>query len=404
MMREYFKNTIAGIEAKLREEPARPNPRKKLALGIARMGERLYAHENHIAWCGVTIPFELLTAMGVTSYFIEFMGAMLASTGMAGTLLANAEEQGFAADTCGYHRAVMGAAISGALPRPAFLIGSTCPCAGGLATIENLARHFNKKLLVLNVPRDDSQTSVACLAGQLKEMVGFVAAHTGQKPDTELLYTTIKNTNSARRLIADVYKLAAHVPSPASSRDLSNFGIVMALLFGTKDAIEIAQAFHDEFTNRIANNTSGVAGERIRLLWIQNRIQFKNPVITLLEDQYKAAIVTDELNDITWDEINPDDPYPGLARRAISIPFNGCIERRITHLKKLANDYQIHGAINPCHFGCRQGTGARGLIEKGLKAIGVPVLNLEVDCIDERNFAWGQIKTRIEAFIEMVGG
>nr|HPI23203.1 2-hydroxyacyl-CoA dehydratase family protein [Spirochaetota bacterium] len=53
---------------------------------------------------------------------------------------------------------------------------------------------------------------------------------------------------------------------------------------------------------------------------------------------------------------------------------------------------------------CRQGTGARGLIEEGLKEIGVPVLNLEVDCIDSRKFTEGQFRTRIEAFMEMLAG
>jgi benzoyl-CoA reductase/2-hydroxyglutaryl-CoA dehydratase subunit BcrC/BadD/HgdB len=29
-------------------------------------------------------------------------------------------------------------------------------------------------------------------------------------------------------------------------------------------------------------------------------------------------------------------------------------------------------------------------------------LNLEVDCVDKRNFAEGQLRTRVEAFIEML--
>jgi benzoyl-CoA reductase/2-hydroxyglutaryl-CoA dehydratase subunit BcrC/BadD/HgdB len=69
----------------------------------------------------------------------------------------------------------------------------------------------------------------------------------------------------------------------------------------------------------------------------------------------------------------------------------------------MARDYRIDGAINPCHWGCRQGTGARGMIAEGLRSIGVPVLNLEVDCVDPRNFSEGQLRTRLEAFVEMLG-
>jgi benzoyl-CoA reductase/2-hydroxyglutaryl-CoA dehydratase subunit BcrC/BadD/HgdB len=125
-------------------------------------------------------------------------------------------------------------------------------------------------------------------------------------------------------------------------------------------------------------------------------------LVELLEKEYQANIVSDELNDIYWDAIDPDDPYTGMARRAIAKPLNGNIQSRIHHLQKLARNYKLDGAINPCHWGCRQGTGARGLISDGLKQINVPVLNLEVDCMDTRNFAEGQLRTRIEAFVEML--
>ena len=203
--------------------------------------------------------------------------------------------------------------------------------------------------------------------------------------------------------MVDAYRLAQRVPSPINGRDLRNFGIVVALFLGTEAAVKIARAYRDEFAARVESGTGGVPGERIRLLWIQNRIQFKHPLVKMLEEEYGAAIVADELNDITWDAIDPDDPYPGLARRAISIPLNGSVASRVEHLQQLARDYRIDGAINPCHWGCRQGTGARGLIEEGLKEVGVPVLNLEVDCVDQRNFAEGQLKTRLEAFVEMLG-
>jgi hypothetical protein len=181
-----------------------------------------------------------------------------------------------------------------------------------------------------------------------------------------------------------------------------NFGILLPLLFGTDAAVRVAAAYRDEFARKVGKGPAGVPGEQIRLLWIQNRIQFPSPLEGLLEEEYRAAIVIDELNDIDWDPVDPDDPFPGLARRALSIPLTGAVAPRVTHLQRLARHYRVDGAINPCHWGCRQGAGIRGLIESGLKEIGVPVLNLEVDCADERNFSFGQVKTRLEAFMEML--
>ena len=176
----------------------------------------------------------------------------------------------------------------------------------------------------------------------------------------------------------------------------------MSLFLGGEQAIAIAEAYRDEFRKRIDAGDDGKSGGKFRLLWIQNRIQFRHGLEKMLEEEYGASIIIDELNDITWDQIDPEHPFEGFARRSISIPFNGTIEKRIEHLKKLAREYRIDGAINPCNWGCRQGTGARGLMEKGLKEIGVPVLNLEVDCVDSRKFTEGQFRTRLEAFMEML--
>jgi benzoyl-CoA reductase/2-hydroxyglutaryl-CoA dehydratase subunit BcrC/BadD/HgdB len=323
---------------------------------------------------------------------------------MAGTFLEAAEQDGFAGDTCGYHRAVIGAARNNLMPIPDFLIATSCPCTGGLAVMENLAHYFEKDLFVLDVPQQATEGSVRYLADQLKAMEAFVADHTGEPIRPDRRYQAMLYTNQARAEMLEAYRWAQRVPSPANGRDLINFGIVMALLLGTPAAVDVSRAYKEAFMARTKAGTSGVPDEQLRLMWIQNRIQFKNELVKRLETEFKAAIVVDELNSIPWAALDPGDPYTGLARRTISIPLNGPVQKRVAHLQRLAKDYRIDGAINPCHWGCRQGTGARGLISEGLKAIGVPVLNLEVDCVDSRNFSEGQINTRLEAFCEMLAG
>jgi benzoyl-CoA reductase/2-hydroxyglutaryl-CoA dehydratase subunit BcrC/BadD/HgdB len=235
-------------------------------------------------------------------------------------------------------------------------------------------------------------------------MEAFVSDHTGNQLTVDRLAEALVYTNQAREHMLGAYRLAQTVPSPANGQDLNNFGIVMPLFLGTRAGVEVARAFEEAFTARCDAGISGVPDEGLRLMWIQNRIQFKNDVVKRLETQFKAVVVIDELNSITWEPIDPQDPYTGLARRIISLPLNGPVQRRVEHLQNLAAAYRVDGAINPCHWGCRQGTGARGIIAQGLKAIGVPVLNLEVDCVDARNFGQGQVNTRLEAFAEMLAG
>jgi benzoyl-CoA reductase/2-hydroxyglutaryl-CoA dehydratase subunit BcrC/BadD/HgdB len=402
MMLQYFQMLESRIDAKIRKTPDQPNARRKFALEIAKLGIRLYSGEHRVAWCGVVAPFDMLSAMNVTSCFVEFVGAMLAATGNVGMFLEEAEHAGFGADTCGYHRAVIGAALKGLMPVPDVMIATTCPCTGGLAAMENLARMFNKELFVLDVPSSDTPESVQYLANQYKDMIRFIGSRTGESLDEGKLRKAIEKSNRARELMVEVYRLAENVPSPSNGRSLANFGIVMALFLGTDAGIQIAQAYRDEFEEMIRNGQSGVPEEKVRLLWLQNRIQFKNPLIKMLEQEYQASIVIDELNDITWEAIDTADPFTGIAKRTITMPLNGEINRRLDHVRHLSKAYKIDGAVNPCHWGCRQGTGARGLIQAGLKELGIPVVNLEVDCVDTRNFAEGQLRTRLEAFMEML--
>jgi benzoyl-CoA reductase/2-hydroxyglutaryl-CoA dehydratase subunit BcrC/BadD/HgdB len=196
MMYEYFKDMASGIEAKILQEPELPNPRKKYALEVARLSGRLYSGKDQVAWCGLAVPFDLLNAMGVTSCFVEFVGAALASIGMADPFLEEAEQAGFVGDTCGFHRSVIGAARKGIMPEPDFIIASTCPCSGGIAVLENLAHMFKKDLFVLNVPQEQSEQNVQYLAEQIKDMIDFISRHTGEPLDENKLHQAVAKTTA----------------------------------------------------------------------------------------------------------------------------------------------------------------------------------------------------------------
>ncbi|MCP4024664.1 MAG: 2-hydroxyacyl-CoA dehydratase [Desulfobacteraceae bacterium] len=402
MMYEYFDNLEKGIKGRIDKEPQKIHARKKYVLEIARLGKRLYNQDENIAWCGVMAPFDLLNAMGVTSCFVEFVGAMLASTNTADHFLKQAEDEGYATDSCAYHRAVTGAVLENAMPEPNFIIGTSSPCTAGLAVMENFARAYKKDFFILNIPQNDFKEAISYLAGQIQEMTSFVAQHTGHPLSIEKIGKAIELTNKASLLLQNIYDLAKQKPSPVDNQFLKDFGTVMSLLLGTRQAVDICQAFKDELEHRINNPTPNMTNEKKRLLWIQNRIQYQFPINKMLDD-LGAKIVVDELNDVTWEPLDPDNPFESIAKKTSSIPF--CVDstRRIDHIKQQIIDYKIDGVVHPCHWGCRQGTGIRGLVSKELRQMDIPVLNLEIDCVDSRNLAKGQIETRLEAFMEMMG-
>lgn len=401
MMYDYFKNMVDGVSQKLLQDPDSINAKKKYVLEIAKIGQKLYTRDEKIAWCGVTIPFDLLNSMGVTSCFVEFVGAMLSSNETAPIFIKEAEDSGYAPDSCAYHRAVTGAMLKDIMPEPDFVIGSSSPCTAGLAVMEDMARRFKKDFFILNVPQNNSKESVKFLTDQIKEMTRFITAHTQKPLSMEKLGRALEFFNESSLILTDIYNLAKQTPSPVDNRLLKDFGTVIGLIMGTREGVEICQAFKDELIDRIESKKIDPSKEKIRIMWIQNRIQYKFPIEKMLEN-FGVKIVVDELNDVTWEPMDPDNPFESIAKRIISIPYSLGTNERIAHMQMLAREYKLDGAINPCHWGCRQGTGVRGLTTKGLKDVNVPVLNLEIDCVDSRNLAQGQIETRLEAFVEML--
>ena len=55
-----------------------------------------------------------------------------------------------------------------------------------------------------------------------------------------------------------------------------------------------------------------------------------------------------------------------------------------------------------CHWGCKQSSGGSVLLKEKLQEMDIPMLILDGDGIDRRNSHDGQIKTRLEAFLEML--
>jgi len=403
MILDYFRDVERGVSAKLASDTGPTVARKHLTLEMARIGVRLFDGQHRVAWCGIATPYDLFAALDVTPCFVEFVGATLASTGMAPRMLDAAEEAGFSTDSCAYHRAVVAADLAGLIPDPDFVVGTSCPCSGGLAVVEAMAQRHGSNLFVVHVPPTDSEEAVDYLAEQYASMLEFVEQGIGERLDPDRLRRAMELSNRTRERMVELFGLAGAVPSPARRRDMVNLGITLPLLFGTEAAVRVAEAYRDEFARKLAERPADLPRESARLLWLQNRIQFRNPLDDILGDEFGAAVVAEELNSVWWQFLDLDDPLRSMARRTLASPLMLSAERRVEHVAGMVRQFDIDGVINPCHWGCRQGTGTRGLLQRGLQEHGIPVLNLDVDCIDARNFAEGQLRTRLEAFLEMIG-
>jgi len=398
----YFDGLVSALEKKLEEKKT---ARRLLVYETGKIGRKLFDDRYASAWTGVFVPFEIFQAMDVGAVFIEFVGAMLGSTGQAAAFLEGSERAGYTPDGCAYHRALMGAARAGIMGTPDILIGATAPCDGGLKTILNLSDMTGIEAFVLDIPPLPlEKDKISYLVGQYHAMMDYITRMTGTKADPERLREVAKASNRARSTIKELYEICKQAPAPVTSDTLKNFQIIFALLMGSEEGVEVANAFLGEAKAHAENGCAGLPEEKFRLMWVQNRIQYKNNLIDYLQENYGAKMVIDELNYIYWDDLDEDNPLEGLAVRQIMHPLNGPADNRLKILKNLAEEYGVQGAINPSHWGCRQNCGMRQLMKDELQGIGIPFINLDVDCVDDRNYFEGQLKTRLQGFMEMIEG
>lgn len=398
ILKQYFFQLESALKTKLE---LKFTPRRKFIYEIARIGSRIFDNDWSNGWTTVFVPYEILNSMNVSGMFVEFFGAMLAGAGISRKYFELAESRGYSTDSCSYHRTIIGAAMDGLIPEPDLLIGASIPCNGGVKALKRIGEIFNKDVFILNIPIEVTSDNVDYLVEQYEQMIDYIEEQTECKLDYQKLKQSIKYNNQAREYLIEINELCKHVPSPSISNDLKNF-IIFILLLGTKEGVEVAKSYRDEFQKRVDNKNFGLPKEKYRLLWIQNRIQFKTDLIEALEENYGANVVIDELNHIWWDPLDESDPLRSLAYRMITHPFVGPAERRLKVLTQLAKDYKVDGAINPAHWGCRQSSGARVLFKDALQKVGIPLIHLDVDCVDERNYSHGPILTRLEAFMEML--
>jgi benzoyl-CoA reductase/2-hydroxyglutaryl-CoA dehydratase subunit BcrC/BadD/HgdB len=91
-----------------------------------------------------------------------------------------------------------------------------------------------------------------------------------------------------------------------------------------------------------------------------------------------------------------------LAKKMLLNLYNGPFERKVAGISKLVEEMDADAVINFCHWGCKQSSGGVMLLKEEMKKKDIPMLILDGDAMDRRNSHDGQIKTRLEAFLELL--
>ena len=104
----------------------------------------------------------------------------------------------------------------------------------------------------------------------------------------------------------------------------------------------------------------------------------------------------------SMEEMDETKPFHALAKKIIRNLYNGSYSHKAEMVGMLAGTLKPDAVIQFCHWGCKQSSGGSLLLKEKMQEMEIPMLILDGDGIDRRNSHDGQIKTRLEAFLEML--
>ncbi|MDI6830599.1 MAG: 2-hydroxyacyl-CoA dehydratase family protein [Actinomycetota bacterium] len=355
-----------------------------------------YLRRAPVVWSNLLFPSELIIGSGCTPFYPEMAAAVVASAGLAPRFIDRAGEEGFSSDACSYHRCVLGCALEGFLPEPDLLLAVNYPCDSAPLSFSFAADLYGIPHRVLDVPLSGEEEDLEILADQMEECAAAMLSLAGMDAGEgrKKMAEAVSFSNLALRAMRRVEEMRKRDDCTLDGKDAMGGVSVLAGSMGSREGAEYYRLLAEELEER-----GCAGGGAIRLMWMHLKPWYAQGIFDALE-RHGARLVCEEYTHATWEELDPERPFLSLAAKVAGHFLVGPAERRARHLARLARDYRVHGAIHYNHWGCRQSCGGAMLVKAALQEIGVPVLTIDGDCVDEREYQEGQLSTRLEAFLE----
>lgn len=246
-------------------------------------------------------------------------------------------------------------------------------------------------------------------ADEIRSFREIVEVFTGRKVTYESLHEAVKLLNNKRRALARVHECRKSNNIPISGKD----ALLMTQIAFYDDparCAEMANKLADELEQRNKDGFSVFPKNTKRILLTGTPLAIPNWKIHHIVETSGAAIVCEEMCTGTRyfehlvDETRTtlDGQIDALAERYMK---NNCAcftpnTGRIDDILRLTEEYHVDGVIDVnLKFCTLYDTEGRN-VELALKKAGIPVLGIETDYTDTDA---EQIRTRVEAFLEMLG-
>jgi benzoyl-CoA reductase subunit C len=340
-----------------------------------------------------TVPEELITAAGLAPFRMR-------ATGSTSTEMSDAF---YSSINCSFPRHCFNLALTGEFK---FLDGVVCinSCDHVRRIYDNWIRFVpdTQFVEVMSLPRKTDAAQIAWYREEINLLRGKLEKHFGVKISDKTLWKAIKLHNETRRLQKKLYELRKKDNPPITGSET-----LAVMVAGTA----MPKAQYNKMLRELLDELSGVEGpgdQRARLM-IVGGILDDPAYVKVIEDQ-GGLVVTDSLcfgTRIMWVEVDESvsDPLEALAKYYVaerpSCPrFYGEHDNRANYVIDMCREFKCDGVIAERLMFCDSWLVEHYMLGQDLKAAGIPMLKLDREYITG---GVGQLRTRVQAFLETIG-
>ncbi len=337
-------------------------------------------------------PDELVTAAGLLPFRIR-------ATGSRGTDLSDSF---FSSVNCSFPRHVFNMALSGHYD---FLDGLAMfnSCDNIRRVYDHWIRQMNTPFVhIMSLPRKAEPAQVEWFRDELVNLRALMQQHFGVEITEARLWEAIKLHNQARGLLRKLYDLRKSEKPPITGAEALAVTVASTAM-PKQDFVELLHELVDDLAG-----ADGAVNHRARLM-ILGSILDDPAYIKVIEDQ-GGLVVTDSLcfgSRLFWKDVpeGTGDPLNALAQYYVadrpSCPrVFGLYEKRIDYITSMVRDFNVDGVILERLAFCDLWGFEQFSIFNDFKESGIPLLMLD------REYtlgAVGQLRTRVQAFLETMG-
>ncbi|HHT79115.1 MAG TPA: 2-hydroxyacyl-CoA dehydratase [Actinobacteria bacterium] len=363
--------------------------------------KEVYCGNYPVAYGSLFVPYELLNSLNLKLVLPEVMGGFTAGLGVTGKTLANATNNWYSADLCTFHRSASGAANMDLFPKPDFIVCSNLACDAACKSFEDMAKKFKieDRFYLIDIPYEDDDAAVGYLAGQLKNIFYDISEKLKIKPDINDLKKSLANSNKLRGHLIEVNKIREELLDYPQYYNGLSYILPLFGLAGTSRAAKLFRIMEKELKAKLRKQHP--SRKMKKLLWMHLKPYYRNDIFSILEEN-GCRVVCEEITDVFWKEPDIGKPFESLALKMLSNPLRGSGQNRINTILSMTERYEIDAAVLFSHWGCRQSNGLARILKDTLADKKIPLLVLDGDCVDKNNCPSGQLKTRIEGFVEII--